>query len=150
MGLQSPKACFSSSRPANSDDKKLGSPIGIRVPTLTINAADDPIVRELPLDIDNGYVCMSVTHKGGHLGWFEDLPNAKESWSVRRWVGRPIFEWIKAIGEGYMPPSLQHKLEAEEINGFTCQKGRPSIGFKEVQSNAGRPAVHVEGLLAGL
>lgn len=60
--------------------------LGVRVPTLALNAEDDPIApREaFPLDevLANPHVVMATTPGGGHLGWFE--------WGGGRWFAKPV------------------------------------------------------------
>ncbi|VVT50818.1 uncharacterized protein SAPINGB_P002890 [Magnusiomyces paraingens] len=49
--------------------------LGIRVPTVTINALDDPIVHKdcIPYKeaIKNPYILLATTSLGGHIGWFK-------------------------------------------------------------------------------
>ena len=73
------------------------------MPLLAINADDDPIVRILPEEEirsargeragEGGNIVMVVTNGGGHLGWFTGK-DAK-----RRWISRPIAEWLRAVDE---------------------------------------------------
>ncbi|KAG6333128.1 hypothetical protein ID866_5955 [Astraeus odoratus] len=53
----------------------------VRIPFLAINAADDPVVQDVPMDAKgNEFVIMTLTSHGGHLGWFE--PDA--GWGQRK------------------------------------------------------------------
>ncbi|KAF8321400.1 Alpha/Beta hydrolase protein, partial [Cantharellus anzutake] len=86
--------------------------LNVRVPLLCVNADDDPIVKELPdnevKQNDAGWVTLVVTKGGGHLGWFEK--DAK-----RRWITKPVVEWLKAINEEVVwedaPSALEVSLE---------------------------------------
>lgn len=119
----------------------------IRVPFLAINSEDDPIVQVLPVDVSrNPWVAFAVTKKGGHLGWFEINQNRK----VRRWIVRPVLEWLRAVGEELVVDDRQ-VMPVCEIDGFLKEAGRDNIGCKEIR--AGEHVVGVEGeggLLAGL
>lgn len=75
-----------------SSDKRVGD---IRVPFLSINAADDPVVTNAPMDgKENGSVVMVLTNRGGHLGWFES--------ATERWTTQPILEWLELMGNAIM------------------------------------------------
>jgi predicted alpha/beta-fold hydrolase len=122
----------------------------IKVPFLAINAADDPVVREAPMDgAGNGLVVMVLTHAGGHLGWFEA---GQGHWEVNRWYKKPVLEWLQLAGEDVIydgntkgPPLYVHE------NGFLKEEGRDELGCKEIEGggiidgSAGE-----EGMLQGL
>jgi hypothetical protein len=59
-----------------------------------VNAFDDPIIdgEALPLPeiLSSTHVYGAVTGGGGHLGWFEG------GRAERRWILRPVSEWIRA------------------------------------------------------
>ena len=102
----------------------------IRVPFLAINAADDPVVRSVPMDgADNGYVVMGLTPGGGHLGWFQ--AGAK---SIDRWTTGPVLEWFKIVAEEIVhnttaaPPRLYINDD-----GFLKEEGRDLLGCKEIE-----------------
>jgi len=123
---------------------------GIRVPFLAINAADDPIVQaESPLDVGgNGWVVIAVTERGGHLGWFESAPHGR--FAVRRWVTKPIVEWLRAVGEDMVVPFREGKV-VREIDGFLKEEGRDDIGCMEIEGGGHVVGIQGEGgLLAGL
>ncbi|CAK9783619.1 unnamed protein product [Cutaneotrichosporon oleaginosum] len=77
----------------------------IRVPTLGINAYDDPVVHGTALPIsqvqEGSHVYLAVTGAGGHLGWF-DGP-IKGPASRRRWVVKPMGEFLTAAARD-LPP----------------------------------------------
>ncbi len=100
----------------------------VKVPLLTINAADDPIVRKLPAHVDNPYVVMVVTAGGGHLGWFEKGPGL---FGTSRWVTKPVIEWLKMAGERFV---LEKRGAAMYIDkeGFVRVHERDDLGCKVV------------------
>ncbi|TFK54905.1 AB-hydrolase YheT [Heliocybe sulcata] len=128
----------------------------IRVPLLCINAADDPIVRDLPIDEvrKNGWVCLAVTQHGGHLGWFESPERgdreAGGAFGLRRWVRKPVLEWFRATAE-HLVGEQREVPELYEQDGWTVERGRESLGFREVEGGGKVVGVEGEGgLLSGL
>ena len=104
----------------------------IRVPFLAINAADDPVVRHVPMDGgDNGLVVMELTTGGGHLGWFQVGPELGD-----RWTTRPVLEWFKLVGEDVVQqtPSRGAPLYVDK-DGYLTEEGRPVLGCKEIDSS---------------
>ncbi|KAF8959066.1 AB-hydrolase YheT [Flammula alnicola] len=94
-----------------SSDKIVGH---ITVPFLAINAADDPVVRHVPMDGGgNGLVVMELTTGGGHLGWFEAGPGY-----VDRWTTKPVLEWLKLVGK---------------ISWILREKGKEKLGVKALE-----------------
>lgn len=120
----------------------------IRVPTLAVNAADDPIVGHVPLDVGgNGYVALVITPGGGHLGWFECFDQHGQ---VRRWITCPAIEWLRAIGEDLITSPVRYPL-VEVIDGWTSEVGRPGLGYMLAGEVGEIVGVEGEGgLLAGL
>ncbi len=100
----------------------------VEVPLLTINAADDPIVRSLPAHVDNPHVVMVVTSGGGHLGWFGKGPGL---FGTSRWVTKPIIEWLEMAGERFV---LEKRGAAMYIDkeGFIRVYERDDLGCKVV------------------
>ena len=129
-----------------SSHKSLGK---TQVPLLAVNAADDPIVRHLPLDVgSNTHVALAVTANGGHLGWFE----SGESWGqVRRWITRPVVEWLKVMGEYYVPTNTP-PLNIETVDGWTREIGKSHLGYRELGDFGDVVGVEGEGnnILQGL
>ena len=120
----------------------------IRVPLLAVNAADDPIVRHVPHDVgSNSHVALAITANGGHLGWFE----SGERWGeVKRWITRPVIEWLAVMGENYVP-NVTPPLEIEVVDGWTREVGRPHLGYRELGDYVEVPGIEGEGgLLQGL
>lgn len=102
---------------------------GIRVPFLALNSADDPIVKDLPTnagpDALGPWVAFCVTEGGGHLGWFERGPGL---FSLRRWMSRPVIEWLRAVGEDV---AVEVRGKAfREVNGFVMEKGGMTSGTR--------------------
>ncbi|KAF8968131.1 AB-hydrolase YheT [Flammula alnicola] len=99
----------------------------IKVPFLSINSADDPVVRHVPMDGGgNGLVVMALTKNGGHLGWFQAGPGY-----VDRWTTKPVLEWLKVVGR-----DLVHDLKPRGLplftdnDGFLREKGRERLGCR--------------------
>lgn len=119
----------------------------IRVPLLALNAADDPVVGHCPLGVgNNGFVALALTKGGGHLGWFESAGAS----TIRRWVTRPVLEWLRAVHED-LERGEHRPLELVQDGEWTSEAGREHLGVKflsdvgEVKGVEGE-----EGLLAGL
>ena len=131
-----------------SSHKVLGN---VRIPFLSINAADDPVVQEIPVDAkENEWVVMVVTPNGGHLGWFE----SDGGWGqVRRWVCTPVIEWLRATSEDVCRNG-QNRKKLQEINGFLTEVGSEGLGCKvNVEASEERIIVGTEvevGMIAGL
>lgn len=120
----------------------------VKIPLLAINAADDPVVQDVPMDAGgNGWVIMALTSYGGHLGWFE----SDEGWGqVRRWITHPVLEWLRATGTDLvrLPP---HWRPLHEEDGFLKEVGIDRLGCKELDGNNIIVGTEGEGgLLAGL
>lgn len=84
----------------------------VAVPTLGINAFDDPVVHgsALPFtQVQKGsHVQLAVTGGGGHLGWFDG-----PFWSKTRWVRIPIAEFL-AAGARDLAPRAEVIVESDE------------------------------------
>ncbi|BEI82219.1 hypothetical protein CcaverHIS002_0300870 [Cutaneotrichosporon cavernicola] len=126
----------------------------IKVPTLGINAYDDPVVHGTALPItqvqDASHVYLAVTGGGGHLGWFDGPMKGPKS--KGRWVVKPMGEFLTAAArdlpprapvavapgpgpewatvtakkeEMWMPPELEG-WENEVVNGMKVDIPEPS------------------------
>ena len=106
-------------------------------------------MRHLPLDVgSNTHVALAVTANGGHLGWFE----SGESWGqVRRWITRPVVEWLKVMGEYYVPTNTP-PLNIETVDGWTREIGKSHLGYRELGDFGDVVGVEGEGnnILQGL
>ncbi|KAH7916065.1 AB-hydrolase YheT [Hygrophoropsis aurantiaca] len=127
-----------------SSHKVLGD---VRIPFLAINAADDPVVQDVPMDASgNEWIVMALTPNGGHLGWFE----ADEGWGqVRRWIRQPVMEWLRATGEDLV--STHDHRPLYEIDGFLTEAESEKLGCKEI--DGGGLIIGTQGqsgMLAGL
>ncbi|KAH8826845.1 AB-hydrolase YheT [Flagelloscypha sp. PMI_526] len=110
----------------NSASKLLGQ---IRVPFLGLNAADDPIVRDLSIvNCENPWTIMAMTPGGGHLGWFE-APLASNPKQPSRWFTKPILEWFKR-------DNVAGKI-VEDEEGWLRDAERPGIAVRELEDHAG-------------
>lgn len=122
---------------------------GVRVPLLALNAGDDPIVRALPMPEEaggNGWVAMCVTAGGGHLGWFE----AGERWGeVRRWIRRPVLEWLEAARGIVLEDRSVSKIV--ERDGWITEEGKEHLGVMPLQGHERvEGAAGEEGMIQGL
>lgn len=99
----------------------------IRVPFLAINAADDPVVRHVPMDGGgNNFVVMTLTKGGGHLGWFQAGPGY-----VDRWTTKPVIEWLKLMGQDLVQDlAPKGRRLFTDVDGFLREEGREELGVK--------------------
>lgn len=128
-----------------SSHKVLGH---IRIPFLSINAADDPVVQEVPVEAKvNDWVVMVLTPHGGHLGWFE----SDDSWGqVRRWVRAPVIEWLRATAEDICR-DRQNTKKLREVDGLLTEVGSERLGCKVVGEELIIIGTEAKaGMLAGL
>ncbi|KAJ7067011.1 AB-hydrolase YheT [Mycena amicta] len=111
----------------------------VRVPTVTINASDDPVVQRVQMPgIDarnSGYVVAVITESGGHLGWFVGRRGRK------RWSTKPVLEWLETFGRDVVCESPDVTISTDD-NGFLREPQWPTLGCKDVGSgiiNGNRP-----------
>lgn len=122
----------------------------VRVPLLTINAADDPVVQKVPMDAGgNPWAAVVLTASGGHLGWFESSGYGSQ---VKRWISKPVLEWLRAVGNDLITGSGRGRA-LREIDGFLKEEGddRLHLGYREL--DAGGIVVGTDGdarFLSGL
>lgn len=103
------------------------------VPTLGINAFDDPVVHgsALPFtQVQKGsHVQLAVTGGGGHLGWFDGSFGSKT-----RWVRIPIAEFLSA-GARDLPPraevAVEHSAALDEKERVTTTDAEYAEGTWE-------------------
>ncbi|KAF8183942.1 Alpha/Beta hydrolase protein [Pholiota molesta] len=123
----------------------------IRVPFLSINAEDDPVIKHVPLeDSENGYLTMVLTRHGGHLGWFQSGPRL-----IDRWTTKPVMEWLKLIGQDIVQDSTPAPALSIDADGFLREEGSPTLGCKVVDekyvhANSYTPEIWRYKLLPGL
>lgn len=119
----------------------------MRIPFLAINAEDDPIVQEIPVDAGgNGWVAMVVTAHGGHLGWFA----ATGYREARRWISKPVVEWFEACVRDVVP-ERRPGHEIQEVDGWLVEARREHLGCRVIDGGGKVEGVAGEdGLLAGL
>lgn len=121
----------------------------VQIPFLALCAADDPIVRVLPIDTgaaEKGNLVFAVTRKGGHLGWFEERADGR----IGRWFTRPVLEWMRAVGQDMVVHDRPGRL-MKEVDGFLVEVGSESLGCKVIASGGRVVGTEGEdGLLAGL
>lgn len=105
----------------------------ITVPYLAINAADDPVVRHVPMDGGgNGLVVMGLTTGGGHLGWFQSGEKGLD-----RWTTKPVLEWLKLVGEDLVHDSgPKGRSLFTDADGWVREEGRDDyLGFKVLEES---------------
>lgn len=123
----------------------------IRVPFLSINAEDDPVIKHVPLeDSENGYLTMVLTRHGGHLGWFQSGPRL-----IDRWTTKPVVEWLKLMGQDMVRDSSLAPALSIDADGFLREEGSPTLGCKVVEekyvhANSYTPEMWRYKLLPGL
>lgn len=105
----------------------------IFIPYLAISAADDPIVRCVPMHGgDNPYVVMGLTSGGGHLGWFQ----AGGTGDMDRWTTEPVLEWLKLMGDdvvhGPLPRGMPIFLDDE---GWLREEGQSHLGCRVISED---------------
>jgi len=98
----------------------------VRIPFLAVNSDDDPVVKHIPTDeTDNEWVTLVVTRGGGHLGWFESTGK-----KVRRWIRRPVLEWLRATAEKIEVPRREVR-SIEVVDGWLAESGREYLGCRD-------------------
>ena len=103
----------------------------VRVPFLTINSGDDPVVSSVPMDGGgNSLVVMELTKGGGHIGWFQDNPGHH----ISRWTTKPVIEWLRLMGRDVVhdPKPRGRPLFIGE-DGFLREEGVDRLGCKEIE-----------------
>lgn len=100
----------------------------VQVPYLAISAADDPIIRHVPVDGGgNPFVVMTLTSGGGHLGWFQ--AGGKDY--VDRWTTRPVLEWLRLMGDDAVHSPRGRNVFVDE-EGWLREEGQPHLGCLEL------------------
>lgn len=98
----------------------------IKIPFLTINAADDPVVKHVPTECSNGMVVLGLTERGGHLGWFQ----SDDSFDAR-WTTKPLLEWLRMSGDDFLPsPESKPSCLYVSEDGFLRDEENPRLGCK--------------------
>ncbi|KAF8206359.1 AB-hydrolase YheT [Mycena galopus ATCC 62051] len=95
----------------------------IRVPTLTINAADDPVVQRVQTSTgQNGHIVTVRTAAGGHLAWFKS--------KHKRWSTEPVLEWLQLFGTDVVREPIELSFSVDE-DGYLREPRWPNLGCKE-------------------
>lgn len=96
----------------------------IRVPCLTINSADDPVVHRVQMHSGrNGYIVAVLTATGGHLGWYKSRR--------KRWTTKPVLEWMELVGKDIARDPIEITSFTDEA-GYLRESQWPNLGCKEV------------------
>ncbi|KAK0459701.1 Alpha/Beta hydrolase protein [Desarmillaria tabescens] len=104
----------------------------IHIPFLSINSADDPIVRSVPMDGGgNGFVMMALTPGGGHLGWFQSGASWQE---LNRWTTQPVLEWMRMAGEMVVGDICKSRPLQVDADGWIKEQGVNHLGCKVAES----------------
>ncbi|KAJ7594733.1 Alpha/Beta hydrolase protein [Mycena floridula] len=117
----------------------------VRVPLLTMNADDDPVVRAVPLDlgVQNPYVIMVLTRGGGHLGWFTPGPDR----TLKRYFVPAILEWLRMAVEDILPfDSAKREIYLSE-KGFLKEVGRQELGCRVIDGGGLVTATEDSGMI---
>ncbi|KAJ7707641.1 Alpha/Beta hydrolase protein [Mycena rosella] len=96
----------------------------IKVPCLTINAKDDPVVQGFQrFSGENGYIVTVLTGSGGHLGWYKSRR--------KRWTTKPVMEWMELVGKDLVldPIEISSSIDG---SGYLRDAQWPNLGCKEV------------------
>lgn len=109
----------------------------IKVPFLAINSLDDPIAtsRGIPLEITekNSNIVFALTRHGGHLGWFV---GPFSFITKKRWIVRPVIEWLKAIHEADPLPRKHKAIDQPKVpkegDDMVIDSEDPECGFQEI------------------
>ncbi|KAJ7019908.1 AB-hydrolase YheT [Mycena alexandri] len=107
----------------------------IRVPCLTINSADDPVVQRVQMHTGgNGHIVAVLTAGGGHLGWFRS--------KRKRWTTKPVLEWMTVFGKDLVRDPIEVPSFTDE-SGYLRESQWPNLGCKVVPGggiiNGNRP-----------
>ena len=130
----------------------------VAVPLLSFSAADDPIVAAETVPrkaaAANPNLIFATTKHGGHLGWFEGF------FRPRRWISKPVIEFIRAIHEADPSPRVaRYETMPKQQDGKRPQvgdemvmvEGKPKVGFKLLKEEKHEvEGEDVEGLTRGL
>ncbi|GAA5913124.1 hypothetical protein JCM6882_005794 [Rhodosporidiobolus microsporus] len=130
------------------------------VPLLSISSLDDPIVdaNGIPFSAaeTNPNLIFATTRHGGHLGWHEGF------FRVRRWVAKPVVEFLKALHEATPQVRRARETVPKRVEGgrrpqigdeMVYMKGREDlIGFRRLGEEAhnAKGGEQVDGLTQGL
>ncbi|TYJ51641.1 hypothetical protein B9479_007775 [Cryptococcus floricola] len=139
---------------------------GVKVPLLTINAFDDPVVDGLALPLAgmqaSSHVYTAITRAGGHLGWFDGPLFGPPAKTKHRWILKPVSEWFEACARDLRAPGEDARaaVEVEEVDGWEWVKearyeipGVERVGWKVLREGevvAGEEDEGEGGLVQGL
>ncbi|WVR03567.1 hypothetical protein IAU60_000559 [Kwoniella sp. DSM 27419] len=109
---------------------------GVKVPLLAINAFDDPVVDCTALPLQelkaSSHVYTVITGSGGHLGWFDGpFPLFSSVQSKRRWVLKPVSEFLRAAERDLDPTSQVYTTQKEGWEWVDLERGGHAIAGLE-------------------
>ncbi|KAF8321806.1 AB-hydrolase YheT [Clavulina sp. PMI_390] len=105
----------------------------IRVPLLSIQSLDDPIVSPdwLPWSTveQSSHVVFASTERGGHVGWFRRDGQG----SLRRWYVDPVTEFFAEISKVDFTPKIGPPTTEPDHTGIIQQADleRGRVGFRQ-------------------
>ncbi|KAK7033177.1 AB hydrolase-1 domain-containing protein [Favolaschia claudopus] len=107
----------------------------IRVPCLTINAEDDPVIQRVQTSTgQNGFIVSVLTAAGGHLGWFKS--------KRKRWTTKPVLEWMELFGRDVVYDRIEPSISVDE-SSYLRNSCWPDLGCRVVTGggliNGNRP-----------
>ncbi|KAF8308724.1 Alpha/Beta hydrolase protein [Cantharellus anzutake] len=123
----------------------------IRIPFLTMNALDDPIVAEIPLHKAglSPWVGMCTTKNGGHLGWFQGGGFLGRGGPPEKWNVQPVAEWCQAIAEDFVDTRLEegkNRKETYHDGEWVREKGSSKfVGYKVIEVGREVPIIQPTG-----
>lgn len=131
---------------------------GIKVPFLSLNALDDPIAscKAIPYEAvkRNPNIVLATTTDGGHLGWFQ---GPFSFWTKKRWVVKPIIEFLEALHNADPAPKRHLAVEVPKLpkvgDEMVVDPEDPECGFQEIGEEAvlgGEDEREEATLIAGL
>ena len=108
----------------------------IRVPFLSLNAQDDPVIPFTAIPAGsasvNPYLFFASTRHGGHLGWFQNL----SFYHKKRWSVKVIIEWLLAVHEADPKPRSYSNVQVPKLpkvgDEMVKDPTNPLCGFQEV------------------
>lgn len=112
------------------------------VPLLSISAIDDPIVDPVGIPFSsaavNPHLIFATTQHGGHLGWHSGF------FRVRRWVAKPVVEFLKALHEATPERRPARETVPAWVEGKMPQVGDEMVMLKGREGEIGFQRVKIE------
>ena len=100
----------------------------VRVPTLLLNARDDPVIHpsllEYPINAaaTNPALIAAITKRGGHLGWIT-------GWAPSSWYEAAIFEYLGAVVDAHQASNVHTPAASQHDHGAAGGGACEACGF---------------------